>query len=242
MDKKLVIIPTYNEVENISRIISAVFGLEGGYHILIIDDGSPDGTADVVKSLQKAWIDTLFLIQRPGKMGLGTAYVTGFRWALDHGYDYVFEMDCDFSHNPDDLVRLSEAAVKGADLVIGSRYVTGVNVVNWPMKRVLMSYYASAYVRFVTGMPVRDATAGFVCYSADLLRKIDMEAIQMKGYGFQVEMKYTAWKLGARIQEVPIIFTERTQGASKMSGGIFREAFFGVMKLRFRSVHPKQNA
>jgi len=184
----------------------------------------------------------LHLIERPGKQGLGTAYLTGFRWALDHGYDYVFEMDCDFSHNPDDLVRLSEAAVKGADLVIGSRYVTGVNVVNWPMKRVLMSYYASAYVRFVTGMPVRDATAGFVCYSADLLRKIDMEAIQMKGYGFQVEMKYTAWKLGARIQEVPIIFTERTQGASKMSGGIFREAFFGVMKLRFRSVHPKQNA
>ena len=171
----------------------------------------------------------MHLIERSGKLGLGTAYLTGFRWALDHGYDYVFEMDCDFSHNPDDLV-------------IGSRYVTGVNVVNWPMKRVLMSYYASAYVRLVTGMPVRDATAGFVCYSAGLLRKIDMEAIQMKGYGFQVEMKYTAWKLGARIQEVPIIFTERTQGASKMSGGIFREAFFGVMKLRFRSVHPKQNA
>ncbi len=240
--KNLVIIPTYNELDNIRPMIDKVFSLPEKFDLLIIDDGSPDGTANIVKEQQKVHPDSLHLIERSGKLGLGTAYLTGFRWALDHGYDYVFEMDCDFSHNPDDLVRLSEAAVKGADLVIGSRYVTGVNVVNWPMKRVLMSYYASAYVRFVTGMPVRDATAGFVCYSADLLRKIDMEAIQMKGYGFQVEMKYTAWKLGARIQEVPIIFTERTQGASKMSGGIFREAFFGVMKLRFRSVHPKQNA
>ena len=211
--KNLVIIPTYNELDNIRPMIDKVFSLSEKFDLLIIDDGSPDGTANIVKEQQKVHPDSLHLIERSGKLGLGTAYLTGFRWALDHGYDYVFEMDCDFSHNPDDLVRLSEAAV-----------------------------YASAYVRFVTGMPVRDATAGFVCYSADLLRKIDMEAIQMKGYGFQVEMKYTAWKLGARIQEVPIIFTERTQGASKMSGGIFREAFFGVMKLRFRSVHPKQNA
>ncbi len=209
------------------------------FDLLVIDDGSPDGTAQIVRERQKAYPESLHLIERQGKLGLGTAYLTGFRWALEHGYDYVFEMDCDFSHNPDDLIRLSAAAVEGADLVIGSRYVTGVNVVNWPMKRVLMSYYASAYVRAVTGMPVRDATAGFVCYSAKLLRAMDMDAVEMKGYGFQVEMKYTAWKLGFRIKEVPIIFTERTQGASKMSGGIFREAFFGVLKLRFRTIKPR---
>ena len=237
--RNLVIIPTYNELDNIRPMIDKVFSLPEKFDLLIIDDGSPDGTAKVVREQQRVYPGSLHLIERSGKLGLGTAYLAGFRWALENGYDYVFEMDCDFSHNPDDLGRLSQAAVAGADLVIGSRYVTGVNVVNWPMKRVLMSYYASAYVRFVTGMPVRDATAGFVCYSAKLLRTMDMDAVRMKGYGFQVEMKYTAWKLGFRVKEVPIIFTERTLGASKMSGGIFREAFFGVLKLRFRSIKPK---
>ena len=237
--RNLVIIPTYNELDNIRPMIDKVFSLPEKFDLLVIDDGSPDGTAEIVRERQKAYPESLHLIERQGKLGLGTAYLTGFRWALEHGYDYVFEMDCDFSHNPDDLIRLSAAASEGADLVIGSRYVTGVNVVNWPMKRVLMSYYASAYVRAVTGMPVRDATAGFVCYSAKLLRTMDMDAVEMKGYGFQVEMKYTAWKLGFRIKEVPIIFTERTQGASKMSGGIFREAFFGVLKLRFRTIKPR---
>ena len=237
--RNLVIIPTYNELDNIRPMIDKVFSLPEKFDLLIIDDGSPDGTAKVVREQQRVYPGSLHLIERSGKLGLGTAYLAGFRWALENGYDYVFEMDCDFAHNPDDLVRLSQAAVAGADLVIGSRYVTGVNVVNWPMKRVLMSYYASAYVRFVTGMPVRDATAGFVCYSAKLLRTMDMDAVRMKGYGFQVEMKYTAWKLGFRVKEVPIIFTERTLGASKMSGGIFREAFFGVLKLRFRSIKPK---
>ena len=237
--RNLVIIPTYNELDNIRPMIDKVFSLPEKFDLLVIDDGSPDGTAEIVRERQKAYPESLHLIERQGKLGLGTAYLTGFRWALEHGYDYVFEMDCDFSHNPDDLIRLWAAAAEGADLVIGTRYVTGVNVVNWPMKRVLMSYYASAYVRAVTGMPVRDATAGFVCYSAKLLRAMDMDAVEMKGYGFQVEMKYTAWKLGFRIKEVPIIFTERTQGASKMSGGIFREAFFGVLKLRFRTIKPR---
>ena len=234
--RNLVIIPTYNELDNIRPMIDKVFSLPEKFDLLVIDDGSPDGTAEIVRERQKAYPESLHLIERQGKLGLGTAYLTGFRWALEHGYDYVFEMDCDFSHNPDDLIRLAAAAAEGADLVIGSRYVTGVN---WPMKRVLMSYYASAYVRAVTGMPVRDATAGFVCYSTKLLRAMDMDAVEMKGYGFQVEMKYTAWKLGFRIKEVPIIFTERTQGASKMSGGIFREAFFGVLKLRFRTIKPR---
>ena len=237
--RNLVIIPTYNELDNIRPMIDKVFSLPEKFDLLVIDDGSPDGTAEIVRERQKAYPESLHLIERQGKLGLGTAYLTGFRWALEHGYDYVFEMACDFWHNPDDLIRLSAAAAERADLVIGSRYVTGVNVVNWPMKRVLMSYYASAYVRAVTGMPVRDATAGFVCYSAKLLRAMDMDAVEMKGYGFQVEMKYTAWKLGFRIKEVPIIFTERTQGASKMSGGIFREAFFGVLKLRFRTIKPR---
>lgn len=238
--RNLVIIPTYNEIDNIDAMIEKVFSLSEPFDLLIIDDGSPDGTADIVKKRQNDHPGRLHLIERSGKLGLGTAYLAGFRWALEQGYDHVFEMDCDFSHNPDDLVRLAQAAEAGADLVIGSRYVTGVNVVNWPMKRVLMSYYASAYVRLVTGMPVRDATAGFVCYSADLLRKMDLDAVRMKGYGFQIEMKYTAWKLGFRIEEVPIVFTERTLGASKMSGGIFREAFFGVMKLRFRSIRARK--
>ena len=234
--RKLVIIPTYNEKENISAMIDKVFSLPEAFEMLVIDDGSPDGTAAIVKKRQQEFPATLHLLERSGKQGLGTAYLTGFRWGLDNGFDYICEMDCDFSHNPDDLVRLYQAAAEGNDVVVGSRYVQGVNVVNWPMKRVLMSYYASAYVRAVTGMPVRDATAGFVCYSAKLLRTMDMDAVEMKGYGFQVEMKYTAWKLGFRIKEVPIIFTERTQGASKMSGGIFREAFFGVLGLPFRSI------
>ena len=237
--RKLVIIPTYNEKENISAMIDKVFSLPEPFEMLVIDDGSPDGTAAIVKERQQEFPATLHLLERSGKQGLGTAYLTGFRWGLDNGFDYICEMDCDFSHNPDDLVRLYQAAAEGNDVVVGSRYVQGVNVVNWPMKRVLMSYYASAYVRAVTGMPVRDATAGFVCYSAKLLRAMDMDAVEMKGYGFQVEMKYTAWKLGFRIKEVPIIFTERTQGASKMSGGIFREAFFGVLKLRFRTIKPR---
>ena len=239
MEKKLVIIPTYNEVENISKIITAVFGLEGNYHVLIIDDGSPDGTADVVKSLQKAWTATLFLIQRPGKMGLGTAYVTGFRWALDHGYDYIFEMDADFSHNPDDLPRLYRACAEdGADMSIGSRYSNGINVVNWPMSRILISYCASIYVRTVLGFKIYDSTAGFVCYTRKVLETIDLNAVRMKGYGFQIEMKYTARKLGFKLAEVPVIFVNRQLGTSKMSGGIFGEAFWGVLGLKFRKIRP----
>lgn len=238
MKKNLVIIPTYNEHENIGPMIDKVFSLPKPFDLLIIDDGSPDGTADVVKKMQKSYPNNLFLIERTGKLGLGTAYLTGFEWALAGGYKYVFEMDADFSHNPDDLIRLYEAAEEGYDLVIGSRYIKGVNVVNWPMKRVIMSYFASKYVRMMTGMPIKDATAGFVCYSRRLLETIDLSKVKMRGYGFQVEMKYTSWKLGFPITEVPIIFTERTQGASKMSKGIFREAFFGVLGLRFRRIRP----
>ena len=236
--KNLVIIPTYNELDNIRPMIDKVFSLSEPFDLLIIDDGSPDGTAAVVKEQQTVYPERLHLIERSGKLGLGTAYITGFRWAMEQGYDYVCEMDCDFSHNPDDLVRLVDAARNGADLVIGSRYVKGVNVVNWPMKRVLLSFFASKYVHIITGMPIHDATAGFVCYSAKLLRAMNLDRIRMKGYGFQIEMKYTAWKLGFKIQEVSIIFTERTQGASKMSKGIFREALFGVLGLRFRRINP----
>lgn len=237
--RKVVIIPTYNEKENISAMIDKVFSLPEPFDLLVIDDGSPDGTASIVKQRQQDFPDRLHLLERSGKQGLGTAYITGFRWALERDYDYVFEMDCDFSHNPDDLVRLYQAAVEGADVVVGSRYVTGVNVVNWPMKRLLMSYYASVYVRTVTRMPVRDATAGFVCYSREVLERLDLDAVQMKGYGFQIEMKYSAWKLGFRIREVSIIFTERVVGASKMSSGIFGEAFWGVLKLRFRTIRGR---
>ncbi len=240
--KNLVIIPTYNELDNIRPMIDKVFSLPGKFDLLVIDDGSPDGTASVVKAQQREYPERLHLIERPGKLGLGTAYLAGFRWALEHGYDYIFEMDCDFSHNPDDLVRLLKSAEEGADVVIGSRYITGVNVVNWPMKRVLLSYCASAYVRLVTRMPVRDATAGFVCYSAKVLRSIDLDKIKMKGYGFQIEMKYTAWKLKFKVLEIPIIFTERTFGASKMSKGIFHEALFGVLGLCFRKIVPLANA
>ena len=236
--RKLVIIPTYRERENIAAMIAKVFSLPEPFDLLVIDDASPDGTADIVRQHQAAWPDPLFLIERSGKLGLGTAYLTGFRWALDHGYDYVFEMDCDFSHNPDDLVRLFRAAEEGADVVVGSRYVQGVNVVNWPMSRLLMSYCASIYVRLITRMPVRDATAGFVCYSRRVLQTIDLDAVRMKGYGFQIEMKYTAWRLGFRIREVSIIFMDRTAGVSKMSSGIFGEAFWGVIALRMRRIRP----
>lgn len=238
--KKLVIIPTYNEIENISRMIDTVMTLAGEFDMLVIDDGSPDGTAEVVRTRQSEFSDRLHMIERKGKLGLGTAYIAGFRWALENGYDYVFEMDCDFSHNPNDLERLYAAACQGSDVVVGSRYVCGVNVINWPMSRLLMSYFASKYVRLITRMPVHDATAGFVCYSRQALEKIDLDAIQMKGYGFQIEMKYTAWRLGLKIGEVSIVFTERREGASKMSGGIFKEALFGVMKLPFRRIRSRK--
>ena len=236
--RKLVIIPTYNEKENISAMIDKVFSLSEAFDLLVIDDGSPDGTAKIVKERQKDYPQNLHIIERSGKLGLGTAYLTGFRWALEQGYDCVCEMDCDFSHDPDDLPRLAAAIAEGNDVAIGSRYVKGVNVVNWPMKRLLMSYFASKYVRIMTGMPLHDATAGFVCYSRHALETINLDNVQMKGYGFQIEMKYSAWRLGLKLKEVSIIFTERTQGASKMSGGIFGEALFGVMKLRFRSIKP----
>ena len=237
MTKDVVIIPTYNEKENIPAIINAVFSQQHDFHILIIDDGSPDGTANIVKDMMTKYTDELFLIERQGKQGLGTAYLTGFKWALEHGYDYVFEMDADFSHDPDDLIRLLDACVdEGADLAIGSRYVSGVNVVNWPMGRVLMSYFASVYVRLVTGMDIKDTTAGFKCYSRKVLEAIDLDNIHLKGYGFQIEMKFTTWKLGFKIKEVPIIFTDRKQGSSKMSGGIFNEAVWGVIGMKLRSL------
>ena len=238
--KNLVIIPTYNELDNIRPMIDKVFSLSEKFDLLVIDDGSPDGTASVVKEKQQEYPGQLHLIERQGKLGLGTAYLTGFQWALEHGYDYIFEMDCDFSHNPDDLVRLYEAAAEGNDVVVGSRYVQGVNVVNWPMSRLLMSYFASMYVRIVTRMPLRDATAGFVCYSRRALETIDLDAVRMKGYGFQIEMKYSAWRLGMRLKEVSIIFVERREGTSKMSGGIFGEAFFGVLKLPFRRIRKRK--
>ncbi len=232
----LVIIPTYNEKENIENIIHVVMNLNKQFDVLIIEDNSPDGTADIVKSLMKKFPERLFIEERKGKLGLGTAYIHGFKWALKHSYEFIFEMDADFSHNPSDLVKLYDAAVKGADLVVGSRYITGVNVVNWPMGRVLMSYYASAYVRFVTRMKVRDTTAGFVCYRRKVLETIDMQRVKFVGYAFQIEMKYTAWKLGFILKEVPIIFTDRTEGTSKMNKGIFKEAVFGVISLRWRGV------
>lgn len=235
----MVIIPTYNEIENIAKIICAVFDLEGEYNILVIDDGSPDGTAAAVKRMQPAFQDKLFLIEREGKLGLGTAYLTGFRWALEHGYDYIFEMDADFSHAPSDLPRLLKACKDGADLSVGSRYCNGVSVVNWPIGRILISYFASKYVRTVLRFNVYDTTAGFVCYSRKVLEAIDFDEVRMKGYGFQIEMKYTAYKLGFRIAEVPVIFINRKEGSSKMSGGIFGEAFWGVIGLRFRKFHEK---
>ena len=241
MDRRIVIIPTYNEKENIEAIVRKVFSLPVDFHILVIDDGSPDGTAGIVKGLQAEFPEQLHLLERSGKQGLGTAYLTGFRWSLDHGYDYVFEMDADFSHNPDDLLRLYAAcAEEGADLAVGSRYCNGVSVVNWPIGRIIMSYYASAYVRGVLNMKVYDTTAGFVCYSRKVLETIDLDDVQMKGYGFQIEMKYTAYRLGFKIREVPIIFINRQLGTSKMSSGIFGEAFWGVIKLRFRKIKGRQ--
>ena len=237
----IVIIPTYNEKENIENIIRAVFALPKSFHILIIDDGSPAGTASIVRGLmQDEFADRLFMVERQGKLGLGTAYICGFKWALEHGYDFVFEMDADFSHNPEDLPRLYQAcADEGFDVAVGSRYVSGVNVVNWPMGRVLMSYYASRYVQFVTGIPVRDTTAGFKCYRRRVLETVDLDAIRFKGYAFQIEMKFTAYKLGFKIKEVPVIFVNRREGTSKMSGGIFGEALFGVMRLRWAAITGK---
>ena len=240
MDKKLIIIPTYNEIENIEAITRKVFSLEGNYHILVIDDGSPDSTAAAVKKLQEEFPDRLFLVERSGKLGLGTAYLTGFKWSLGHGYDYTFEMDADFSHNPDDVPRLYQACKDGADLAVGSRYCNGISVVDWPLGRIMMSYFASLYVRTVLRMKVYDCTAGFVCYSRKVLETIDLDGVRMKGYGFQIEMKYTAFRLGFKIAEVPIIFINRQLGTSKMSGSIFGEAFWGVLKLRFRKIKPKK--
>lgn len=234
--RKLVIIPTYNEIENIPEIIQEVMNLDGDFELLVIDDGSPDGTAQAVNKLQSDFSTRLHLIQRNKKMGLGTAYITGFEWALARGYDYIFEMDADFSHNPSDLIRLYEAcAVSGYDLAIGSRYITGVNVVNWPIGRVLMSYFASVYVKFITGLPIKDATAGFKCYHKRVLQGIKLHEIKFIGYAFQIEMKFTAWKLGFKLVEVPIIFTDRTKGTSKMSSGIFKEAVVGVIWMKVKS-------
>ena len=241
MDRKIVIIPTYNEKENIENIIRAVFNLEGDFHILVIEDGSPDGTAAIVKRLQDEFKERLFMIERKGKLGLGTAYITGFKWSVEQKYDYIFEMDADFSHNPEDLPRLYEACSKdGADLAIGSRYCNGISVINWPIGRVIMSYYASVYVRTVLGMKVYDTTAGFKCYRRRVIETIDLDKVRMKGYGFQIEMKYSTHKLGFRIQEVPIIFVDRKERTSKMSSGIFGEAFWGVMKLKFRKIRPRK--
>jgi dolichol-phosphate mannosyltransferase len=232
----LVIIPTYNEKENAEAIIRTVMALEPEFHVLIVDDGSPDGTAEIVKGMQKEFENRLFLEQRKGKLGLGTAYIHGFKWALQRGYDYIFEMDADFSHNPKDLIRLREACFYGgADMAIGSRYVVGVNVVNWPMGRVLMSYFASYYVRLVTGMNIRDTTAGFKCYKSIVLKTIDLDKIDFVGYAFQIEMKFLTWMFGFKIVEVPIIFTDRTKGQSKMSSGIFKEAVLGVLQMKIQS-------
>jgi len=236
----LVIIPTFNEKENIEKIIRKVFSLPKEFHILIVEDNSPDGTADIVKRLMKEFPGKLFIEERKGKLGLGTAYIHGFKWALERDYKYVNEMDADFSHNPDDLIRLYNALEKdGFDVSIGSRYIKGVNVVNWPMGRILMSYFASMYVRIITGIPVRDTTAGFVCWSRDVLENIDLDRIKFIGYAFQIEMKFTAWKLGYKIKEVDVIFTDRTEGTSKMSGGIFKEAIFGVLELKLKSIFKK---
>ena len=236
MSDSVILIPTYKEKENIEKIIRKVFSLSKEFDILIIDDNSPDGTADIIKAMMTEFPGRLHLEQRKGKLGLGTAYIHGFKWALQRAYEFIFEMDADFSHNPDDLLRLYDACIKdGADLAVGSRYINGVNVVNWPMGRVLMSYYASAYVRCVTRMKIRDTTAGFKCYRRKVLETIDLDRIHFTGYAFQIEMKFTAWKHGFKIIEVPIIFVDRTEGTSKMSKGIFKEAFFGVMSLKIKS-------
>ncbi len=240
MSKKLIIIPTYNERENITAMIETVMALPFAPDLLVIDDNSPDGTADLVRQAQPRFPGRIDMICREGKLGLGTAYIAGFKYALERGYDYIFEMDCDFSHNPADTVRLlEECEVNGSDLAVGSRYKSGVNVVNWPMGRVLMSYFASKYVRFITRIPVSDTTAGFVCYKADVLRAIDLDNIRFKGYAFQIEMKFTAHQLGFKVGEVPIVFTNRVLGTSKMNSGIFGEAFFGVLSMKLRSLLSK---
>ncbi len=242
MERKIIIIPTYNEKENIEKIIRAVFSLEGDYHIIIIEDNSPDGTGQIVKRLQKEFPERLFMIERTGKQGLGTAYIEGFKWSIGHGYDYIFEMDADFSHNPEDVPRLYEACAKdGADVAIGSRYCNGISVINWPIGRVIMSYFASVFVRKVLDMKIYDSTAGFKCYKRKVLETIDLDNIRMKGYGFQIEMKYSAYKLGFKIKEVPIIFVDRKEGSSKMSSSIFGEAFWGVIGMRFRKIRGRKN-
>ncbi len=237
--RRLIIIPTYNEKENVVKMIRRVMAMPMGFDLLIVDDGSPDGTASLVKAEQATYGERLHLLERAGKLGLGTAYIAGFKYALERGYDRIFEMDCDFSHNPDDLPRL-DAMLDERDVAIGSRYSRGVNVVNWPLGRLLMSYFASKYVRIVTRMPVCDATAGFVGYRREVLETIDLDAVQMIGYGFQIEMKYSAWRLGFNVGEVSIIFVDREEGTSKMSSGIFGEAFFGVLKMPFRRIKPKK--
>ena len=242
MSDSLIIIPTYNEKENIEKIIRKILSLEKLFHILVIEDGSPDGTAKIVKDLKKEFKDSLFIEERSGKLGLGTAYIHGFKWALKKDYKYIFEMDADFSHDPDDLIRLYNAcATQGGEVSIGSRYVKGVNIVNWPMSRLLMSFFASKYVRLITGMPIHDATAGFKCYKREVLETIKFNRIQFVGYAFQIEMKFKSWKYGFKIIEVPVIFTDRTEGDSKMSGGIFREAVFGVIQMKIKSLFRKFN-
>ena len=237
MDKILVIIPTYNEIENIEAVVRKVFSLSIPFHILIVDDGSPDGTANKVKALQAEFPGQLFIEERQGKLGLGTAYIHGFKYALKNNYDYICEMDADFSHNPDDLIRLYEACEKGGnDLAIGSRYVHGITVINWPIERVMMSYFASKYVQFITGLPIHDTTAGFKCYRSKVLQTIDLNSIKFVGYAFQIQLKFLAWKHGFKLIEVPIIFTDRKLGVSKMSGSIFKEAIFGVISMRIQSL------
>jgi dolichol-phosphate mannosyltransferase len=237
MSDSLVIIPTYNEAENIVEMIDTVYALDKDFHLLIIDDGSPDGTANLVKGKMEEYEGQLFIEERSGKLGLGTAYIHGFRWALRRDYQYIFEMDADFSHNPEDLVKLRYACKhEGAEMAIGSRYVTGVNVVNWPMSRVMLSYFASHYVRMITGMPINDTTAGFICYHRSVLETIELDKVKFMGYAFQIEMKFLTWKYGFSIAEVPIIFTDRTRGESKMSGGIVQEAIFGVLRIKINSL------
>ena len=237
MSDSVVIIPTYNEKENIEHIIKKVFSLKKSFHILIVDDGSPDGTADIVKLLQKEFSDKLYMLERTKKLGLGTAYIDGFKWALDRKYEFIFEMDADFSHNPEDLIRLYNASSQqGGDVCVGSRYVQGINIVNWPMSRLLMSFFASKYVKLITGMPINDSTAGFKCYKRKVLETIKLDNIQFVGYAFQIEMKFTSWKYGFNILEVPIVFTDRTKGTSKMSNSIFMEAFLGVIQMKIKSL------
>lgn len=242
MSDSLIIIPTYNEKENIEKIIRKIFSLEKAFHILIVDDGSPDGTGSIVKGLQTEFANQLHIQERTGKLGLGTAYIHGFKWALERSYQFIFEMDADFSHDPNDLIRLYNAnAIEGGELAIGSRYASGVNIVNWPMTRLLMSFFASKYVKFITGMPIHDSTAGFKCYKRQVLETINFDKIQFVGYAFQIEMKFKAWKYGFNVVEVPVIFTDRTEGTSKMSGGIFMEAVVGVLQMKLKSYFRKWN-